>query len=78
MTTYRCPFCKMEIPDGIDALREHRKEGGDCDKITTKQYLERWTAYYESKFDEWAGRNFDPEAKKRWVLSKLREDGFDV
>jgi len=35
---YVCPFCKMEIEDGIDNLIEHRKPGGDCD---TKQTTDR-------------------------------------
>jgi hypothetical protein len=29
--TYVCPFCKMEIEDGIDSLTAHREPGGVCD-----------------------------------------------
>lgn len=29
---YICPFCKAEIVDHIDALNEHRKPGGECEK----------------------------------------------
>jgi hypothetical protein len=33
---YKCPFCKLEIEDGIDNLIIHRKLDGECEREQIK------------------------------------------
>lgn len=30
---YICPFCQLEMEDGIVVLNKHREPGGECDQL---------------------------------------------
>lgn len=68
MALYKCPFCKKEIEDGIDALVEHRKE--ECERIQMAGMTpeERLLMHVFG----------DPNREKEMEIKSARRKSFDV